>query len=1151
MRNSTTTILIAFATIAITPLKSSFAQGDTTWVQTYTFEEQNNPATAYDSPGKRWFQFPSSDSGVEYRKVLMYHKLKCFSDGTAGGLGYNCGEWDYLTYNYLFDHTGLLDSSALTHPLYYINNLGFEVDSIIFNPLAGAPVDTLLNEYSRTVFEYPNGYTSYSYQDPAIETDLGLESGRFQFIWTASDLEEMQLVAGDSYTSLSLLSNNFSANLLTLRYQQVSDTTIENVISNNWVDLYEYSVSETDTITLGLDQAIVWDGESSLAFDLSFEGASSSLCSAFDRPNQAIKFSPDNQFVEFDGGDNIEVLVDELVGISSEVSIEFWSNGDADVLPVNTTIFEGVNASNQREVNVHLPWSNSRIYWDAGYEGGYDRIDEAATVSEIEGEWVHWTFTKNSVSEVMNIFKNGTPWHTGSDKDNQFSEIVKMFVGSSAFNSNFYYGKVDDFRIWNVELSAEEVQQWMYVTDLASHPQNENLLIQYDFEGENGTFENSGFYHGDAGRYAYKASELFQNPEPCYVPAIELISAIDATSFEEIEVVASVVEISPVSVSTWEIQGNEVVWSDISYGWPHDALMSTVNQVGDTIATYPIDGVVVEFVNSELEYFGYPYEVIDRYELGRYITPYGIGLSLGNDGWTWVYDVTDYLPILRDSVELECGNWQELLDLKFAFIEGTAPRDVLGVEAFWNGTYYLGSWDENVVAHEYTPAEGEEMFKLITRASGHGFGEGNNCAEFCYNTHTALVDGQALGSWEIMQECADNPLYPQGGTWIYDRAAWCPGDKVAQQEFELTDYVDSDQPFNVEYDITYDPYGNYRMEGQIISYGLPNMSHDVEVMDILAPNDRKVLSRWNPVCENPKVLVRNNGSELLTSCSFVYGIEGGEMQSYVWTPDAPLEFLQTAEVSLPFDDADYTEGDDEDLLTFKVYAEVADAFDQEPNNSTGYATFRRPPTWAYNDLDDNRVIVWTKTNGAPYETSVELRNSNEQVIWSRSYTEANTTFKDTLTLNAGCYRFTVLDSGDDGMSFWANNDGSGYVRLKKVSGGNFINFEPDFGKSISQAFRFETDLITGVEEVESIEVKPVVDVYPNPTTSNVMVAFSDWNSEIDWVLRNSLGMEVKSGRFAPVSNQVLNVDVEELASGIYSLSLAGGGQSEVRWVVKK
>ncbi|MFN9393389.1 MAG: hypothetical protein ACK57W_08705, partial [Flavobacteriales bacterium] len=97
-------VMIAHLLFLTTP---ALAQpGDTTIVQTYTFETQNNPLTDYDSPGRRWFEFPASDNGVQYQKILMLHTLKCFEDGTAGGLGFPCGEWDYLSYNYLYKHTG-------------------------------------------------------------------------------------------------------------------------------------------------------------------------------------------------------------------------------------------------------------------------------------------------------------------------------------------------------------------------------------------------------------------------------------------------------------------------------------------------------------------------------------------------------------------------------------------------------------------------------------------------------------------------------------------------------------------------------------------------------------------------------------------------------------------------------------------------------------------------------------------------------------------------------------------------------------------------------------------------------------------------------------------------------------------------------------
>ena len=142
-----------------------------------------------------------------------------------------------------------------------------------------------------------------------------------------------------------------------------------------------------------------------------------------------------------------------------------------------------------------------------------------------------------------------------------------------------------------------------------------------------------------------------------------------------------------------------------------------------------------------------------------------------------------------------------------------------------------------------------------------------------------------------MRECADNALYPQGGTWIYDRAGWCPGAVVDTKNFELTPLVEGQDEFSVDYDITYDPDGNYRFEGQVVAYGAPNMSYDVEISQILAPSDDKLESRWNPICESPKVRIRNNGSETLTSCVFSYGVSGGAQVTYEWTGE--LGFLET------------------------------------------------------------------------------------------------------------------------------------------------------------------------------------------------------------------------------------------------------------------
>ncbi len=1153
-------VVIAFISFSF----DSIAQ-DTTWVQAYTWEEQNNPQTAYDSPGRRWFEFPASDNGVEYRKVLMYYNLKCFEDGTAGNLGYACGEWDYLTYNYLFDHTGVLDSAFLTHPHYKINNQDFEIENIVYEPTGGVPHHTQVLDYYKAVFAF-DGSELVSVEDGAYndwELYEGYPNRRVQMLYTADELTAMGVVAWMPIQEIRLESMGFSYGMTTLRYQLTDESEISEPILRGWTDLYNYNTDFSSEVQFGLSDPITWDGESNILFDLCVENSNSISCNVTSAPGKVIAMDAVGKYVNFDGGDYMELLASALQNLDDQVTLELWLKGDESI-PYNTTVFEGINSNDQREINTHIPWSNSRVYWDAGYDGGYDRIDEWCEEGELEGNWVHWAFVKNASEGTMSIIRNGEVWHTGTGKDNLFGEVTRMILGSSAWGSNHYKGGVEDFRIWSVALDSETVKDWMYSSDVSSHPVVGSLMASYDFDGANGTFENDiagspfgGYYHGNAGRVSHGVSDAFLNPvipggEASLRPSFKFVQSDNAVVGEVFETVEKSVEVPPVSVVTYEVNGYSVDWVDIQYGWPAGQEVVTTNNMGDTISSYLIEGESVEYDNTQdLEYYGVPYEVIDRYEIGRFITPYGINLTLGSDGWTWIYDVTDYLPLLRDSVDLEAGNWQELLDMKFAFIHGTPPRDVKRVERFWNGTYYLNNWDDNVLPFDYSAEEGEEMFKLITRASGHGFGTGNNCAEFCYNTHSVKVDGVEYWSWEIMQECADNPLYPQGGTWIYDRAAWCPGDKVTQQDLELTGIVDDE--FTVEYDITHDPHGNYRMEGQIISYGAPNMTHDVELMDILAPNNRKVLSRWNPVCEDPIVLIRNNGSTPLSECVFSYGVVGEEVQTFTWTTDDPLEFLETREVSLPYNDPAYTIGDDEDLLNFMVSVSLADDIDQESSNGTGYSQFRRPPTYAYNDLDDNRIIIWVKTNNSPFETSAEIRNDNEEVVWSRSYDQANTHFKDTLELNAGCYRFNVLDSDDDGISFWANNDGGGYARLKKVAGGNFYMIEEDFGKYISQAFRFETDLISGVEEVDALveESEKALVVFPNPTNSSVKVRLENWVGEVSWELRNSMGSLIRSGEFLAGEGYLLNVEMEDLSRGVYSISVENEEEKAMKWVVKK
>ena len=84
---------------------------DTTWVQTYTFD------TIVTRRAN--FVFPQELNDKRFEKVLMYYKLKC-SPLTSWDQ-YDCGEWDYLTYTRVFDHTGVFDSIANNSSRYLSN----------------------------------------------------------------------------------------------------------------------------------------------------------------------------------------------------------------------------------------------------------------------------------------------------------------------------------------------------------------------------------------------------------------------------------------------------------------------------------------------------------------------------------------------------------------------------------------------------------------------------------------------------------------------------------------------------------------------------------------------------------------------------------------------------------------------------------------------------------------------------------------------------------------------------------------------------------------------------------------------------------------------------------------------------------------------
>ena len=750
--------------------------GDTIKVQAFTF----------GSPQDAWFDFPGSDISIE--KVLMKYTLKCNPAQSPA-----CGEWDYLTYSYVYEHTGELDSTLLIHPYFTTNGNSPDTFSYSSIPtLSSLPTWEYFIIYDDTI-SITNNQIGTSDVSTYYPFYTAYPVSRTQVIWHASELLAAGLGAGNiTGMDFDIQSLGTTMNNLKIKFKNtVLDEFASNVFESGFTTVYD----QTTTLDLGwsgidFTTAFYWDGVSNIMIEITYDNTTTTGFSYLTGSQNAgfqscLTTSSADKYLEFYNPDYADVIGNPLNVISDQVTISFWAQGDAIFQPQNGTTFEAINSAGGRVLNSHTPWSDANVYWDAGNVAGYDRIYKNSTPADYESNWTHWAFTKNTSTGSMKIYKNGILWHSGTGTTKLMEGIMNLRLGKGNWGgSESYAGNLNEFAIWKAELDATTISEYLYKDLDAAHPFNADLLLYYHFNDGDGLTEPDEINDNDLGLVGavarfMKAEQLFRD--------VNIISTRPAVKFEQgiftshIDSALIILEIptDPIALIYFD-PIDPTIAIDTILVWPSDFYTYTYNADG-TIADSTLVTSTSTIYNEDLEYYGTPYEVINPIELSRFITPYGIGLDLG-DGFTWTFDVSDYRSLLHDSVHLSAGNWQELLDMEFWFIEGTPPRDVISVSNLWLGNYNYGltpSFDELTVPQNINIPADAENSRVKIRVTGHGFGGTSNCAEFCAKEHYLKVDGSTVWTKEVWRDnCDVNPVYPQGGTWVYDRANWCPGAEV-------------------------------------------------------------------------------------------------------------------------------------------------------------------------------------------------------------------------------------------------------------------------------------------------------------------------------------------------------------------------------------
>jgi hypothetical protein len=160
----------------------------------------------------------------------------------------------------------------------------------------------------------------------------------------------------------------------------------------------------------------------------------------------------------FDGtNDYIQVPV-SYVPTGNEVTICLWNFG---ITAISSSVFSAYKNDNNRVINIHLPWNDNAVYWDAGSSvDSFDRVNTASLSSSQWQGWHHWSFTKNVTTGVMEIYLDGNLNVSGTGKNRALDTSLEAYIGRFQIVSPLYHiGRVSLLHIYNRALSAQEVLQ--------------------------------------------------------------------------------------------------------------------------------------------------------------------------------------------------------------------------------------------------------------------------------------------------------------------------------------------------------------------------------------------------------------------------------------------------------------------------------------------------------------------------------------------------------------------------------------------------------------------------------------------------------------------------------------------------------------------
>ncbi len=605
--------------------------------------------------------------------------------------------------------------------------------------------------------------------------------------------------------------------------------------------------------------------------------------------------------------------------------------------------------------------------------------------------------------------------------------------------------------------------------------------------------------------------------------------------------------------------------TDTIYGWEAGYYNPSFDNNGTVI-----DSQKVAADTTWLNQYSTYYQVNPIYkkvELAKAITPYGGYMKENQKGFNndWehrmVFNVTDFQELLSDSVKIRVfyDGWSSgfSASIKFRFIEGKPPRSVRSVKNLYQGSFTYENPDDfednKMPQVSVDVPEPTNQAKVRVIASGHGFDNNQDCAEFCKKNYFLKVNGDQQAE-QLMwrKDCGMNPIYPQGGTWLLNRANWCPGTRVNIYEHEIGEALQKgENKFNIDIEPIIwsgEQAPSYQFAVQLITYDDPERQVDASLQEIVAPSSLDEYARINPVVMKPRVKVKNTGSSAINSIRFAYHAKNTPKNQFTW--NGTIEPMKSKQIAFPGKVENWRQGD----TVFKVdIMQVNGQEDDYSANDQMASHFERPPELP------NRFVISLTTNRQAAQNRLIIENSAGDVLYYLHELENQTTYEDTVELPQGYgeYRLILEDDAsnqsppndENGLySPFLRDAGSGSLSIEEPGQlfGNIKSFDPDFGSKIVYHFTTGSSFLNSIPKKQDPSAQ--INITPNPSSGPVRIDFDKtrMNQIQSLLVVNQYGQVVSKKKHIAKDEQL---NFQELSAGVYFFRIQLNHQSVTKKVV--